>query len=351
MEQLTHFQRAVLADILQSLRLDSVLYCRALMGAPWGLGISRRSAASFHIVTAGRCWLSVEGGDQPVLLTEGDLVILPHGHAHCLTDDPDTPVTLLEDLVSTQPKERADLFRSGGAGAVTTLVCGGIQLVDHATNPLFSILPPVLHIGRQHGRSVPQLRAIVRLVKAEAGANPPEAEAVITRLSEILFIQAVRAYLSTASDGQAGWFGALRDPQIGRALALIQRQPDEAWSVASLARDLGLSRSAFAAKFTLLVGESPMRYLTHVRLTKAAALLRTQQATVREVARSVGYESEVALSKAFKRYFGIAPGAYRQGKAPASGTYQQSPAITAQTDPHRVSKPVADRRRAFVAPR
>src|SRR5262249_22682303 len=154
----------------------------------------------------------------------------------------DSPVTRLEDLLAPQPGKPTKVFHSDGHGSETALVCGGIQLADHATNPLFSILPPALHIGRRHERSVPQLPAIVRLVTAEAGANPLEAEAVITRLSEILFIQAVRAYLSSASDGQLGWFGALKDPQIGRALALIQRQPDRAWSVAALARDLALSR-------------------------------------------------------------------------------------------------------------
>ena len=154
----------------------------------------------------------------------------------------------------------------------------------------------------------------MQVVKAEASANQPAAETVITRFSEILFIQAVRTYLSTASDGKRGWFTALQDSQIGQALALIQHQPGEPWTIESLARRASLSRSAFSAKFKQLVGESPMQYVTRVRLTKAAALLRTQPATLVEVATSIGYDSEVAFSKAFRRYFGIAPGAYRQGK-------------------------------------
>jgi AraC-like DNA-binding protein len=258
----------------------------------------------------------VEGIDQPTLLTEGDLVILPHGHAHTLTDQPNSPVTRLEDLTPAHPVEQDGLFYSGGRGAVTTLICGGIQLQDHRTNPLLLMLPAFVHIRSQHGQKMPSLLAVVQLVKAEASANRPEAEAVITRLSEILFIQAARVYLATVSDGDAGWLGALRDPQIGQALALIQRQPDELWTVEALARCVSLSRSAFSAKFRLLVGEPPMQYLTRVRLTKAAALLRTHQATLLEVARSVGYDSEVAFSKAFKRFFGMAPGAYRQGKRP-----------------------------------
>lgn len=319
MERLTHFQEDVLADILKSIHLQSTLYCQAIMGAPWGLSLPRREVASFHIVTSGTCWLTIEGRDHPVLLTESDLVILPHGHAHTMTDHPDTPVTWLEDLIRTQPGEKEGIFSGGGQGAVTTLVCGGLQLEEYTTTPLYSILPVFLHLSSQHGQANPWLREIVELVKAEASGNRPASETVITRLSEILFIQAVRAHISTVNDGNTGWLGALKDPQIGQALALIHRQPGESWTVEFLARRVNLSRSAFSAKFRQLVGEPPMQYLTCVRLTKAAALLRTHSKTLVDVAQSVGYDSEVAFSKAFKRYFGIAPGAYRQGRRPPKG--------------------------------
>src|SRR5215472_12421557 len=138
MEPLTHLQEDVLADILHSLRLRSTLYCRAHMGAPWGLSVSGRDGASFHIVTGGTCWLTVEGRDKPMLLTEGDLVILPHGHAHTMTDHPQSPVTPLEDLVPTHLVEGDGIFSHAGQGAVTTLVCGGFQLEDYPANPLYS---------------------------------------------------------------------------------------------------------------------------------------------------------------------------------------------------------------------
>ncbi len=314
METLTHFQEDVLGDVLQSIHLHSTLYCRAKMGAPWGFRVSGREIASFHIVTEGSCWLTVEDMEEPVLLNEGDLVILPHGHIHTMTDDPKSPVTKLEDLKPKQPVEQNGIFYSMGQGAVTTLVCGGLQLEDYSTNPLYSILPPFIHLRSKDEYSVPWLQAIVELVRVETSVNRVEAETVITRLSELLFIQAVRAYIRTVGDRNAGWLGALKDPQIGQALALIQRQPSEAWTVGSLACRVSLSRSAFSAKFRQLVGEPPMQYITRVRLTKAATSLRTHSATLVEVATSVGYESEVAFSKAFKRYFGIAPGAYRQGR-------------------------------------
>jgi AraC-like DNA-binding protein/mannose-6-phosphate isomerase-like protein (cupin superfamily) len=314
METLTHFQEDVLGDVLQSIHLHSTLYCRAKMGAPWGFRVSGREIASFHIVTEGSCWLTVEDMEEPVLLTEGDLVILPHGHIHTMTDDPKSPVTKLEDLKPKQPVEQNGIFYSMGQGAVTTLVCGGLQLEDYSTNPLYSILPSFIQLRSKDEYSVPWLRAIVELVRVETSVNRVEAETVITRLSELLFIQAVRAYIRTIGDRNVGWLGALKDPQIGQALALIQRQPDESWTVGSLASRVSLSRSAFSAKFKQLVGESPMQYTTRVRLTKAAALLRTNSPTLLEVAMSVGYDSEVAFSKAFKRYFGMAPGAYRHGR-------------------------------------
>jgi AraC-like DNA-binding protein/mannose-6-phosphate isomerase-like protein (cupin superfamily) len=333
MEPLTHFQEDVLADLLQSIHLKSTLYCRAKMSAPWGFRVSSREVASFHIVTGGTCWLTLEGIDKPVLLGEGDLVILPHGHAHTMTDHPDTPVTRLEELVPTQPVERDGIFYSVGSGAVTTLVCGGLQLEDQMTNPLFSLLPTFIHIGNKRDQSNSWLSAIVKLVKVEASVNRPAAETVITRLSEILFIQAVRSCISATSDGNASWFGALKDPQVGQALVLLQRQPGEPWTVESLASRVGLSRSAFSARFKQLVGEPPMQYLTHVRLTKAAAALRTQPATLVEVALSIGYDSEVAFSKAFKRNYGMAPGAYRQGRRSFIGddTHQNGFQVNGQT--------------------
>lgn len=335
MEPLTRFQEDALADLLQAIHLKSTLYCRAKMSAPWGFRVSTRAVASFHIVTEGRCWLTVEGVDEPVLLGEGDLVILPHGCAHTMTDRPESPVTRLEDLVAQQPVGEDGLFYSAGQGAVTTLVCGSLQLEDPLINPLLSLLPTFIHLSNQGEQSNAWLPAIVNVVKSEASMNQPAAETVITRISEILFIQAVRTCIGAVGDGNASWFGALKDPQIGQALVLLQRQPDEPWTVEKLSSHLYLSRSTFSAKFKQLVGEPPMHYLTRLRLTKAAAALRTQPATLAEVARAIGYDSEVAFSKAFKRHFGMAPGAYRLGK--------RSPK---DEDPSESGSPVTGRTRA-----
>ena len=212
MEPLTRFQEDVLADLLQSIHMRSTLYCRANMSAPWGFRVSHREVASFHIVTGGACWLTVEGFDRPVLVSEGDLVILPHGHAHTMTDHPTSPVTRLEDLVPKEPKGKDGIFYSVGQGATTTLVCGGLQLEDQHTNPLLSLLPAFMHVKSQPEHSHAWLPALVDLVKSEASRNRPASEAVILRLSEILFIQAVRSCLSVAAGSDTNWFRALKDP-------------------------------------------------------------------------------------------------------------------------------------------
>jgi AraC-like DNA-binding protein len=246
-----------------------------------GLGVPRREVAVFHIVTAGACWLTVEGTDEPVFLTTGDLMILPHGHAHVVTDQPTTPVTEFEDFVSRHPPDKYGRVYGDGQGAQSTLVCGAYQLEEYATNPLYALLPTCLRASSQQRRAKPWIKMIIQLVQAEAHGRQPGAETVITRLSEVLFLHAVRDYLSSLGDGPAGWLRALRDPQIGQVLALIHHQPEERWMVESLARRVGLSRSALSAKFTRLVGRPTLRYLTDVRLTKAAALLRTQPTTLR----------------------------------------------------------------------
>lgn len=320
MERLTNYQEDVLADVLHFTHLRGSLYCQAKMVAPWGLRISSRENATFHIVTEGDCWLRIDDG-EPVLLHNGDLVILPHGHNHSLFDHPQSHVTYLEDLTARYPPEKDGTFQTEGTGPLTTLICGGLEFEDRPTNPLFGLLPPVIHIpGDQH--PVPWLQMTLELVKTEASLNQQGAETIITRLSEILFVQAVRIHLHSTGEAEPGWLGALRDPQIGLALALIHQHPDNPWTVVSLASRAGMSRSAFAAKFTALVGESVIHYITRWRLNKAAHYLRTGDRKLEEIALLVGYDSQVSLSKAFKRYMGASPGAYRRAAQASQQTGQ-----------------------------
>ena len=315
MDKLTNFQpEDVLTDVLRSVHIQGTLYCRSKMSAPWGFRVARRDTATFHVVTAGQCWLDVEGEVKGARVTSGDVVILPHGHAHIMRNPLKTPATKIEyldDLVAKLAPDKQGTLRYGRGGAPTILICGGFQLESHLTNPLLSALPAFIQVRSKNSQLGPWLQATVKWVEAEANSNHAGAETVIARLSEILFIQAMRAFTSTNSDGNIGWLKALNDPQIGLALALIHSQSQEPWTLASLAYHVGLSRTAFTTKFKQLVGEPPLRYLTRWRLHKAAAYLRTSRGKLMEIARLVGYDSDVALSKAFKRHLGVAPGAYR----------------------------------------
>jgi len=329
MDLLTQITDDVLHDFLHSTHLRTSLYCQAHLCAPWGLHVPRRDVSVFHVVTQGSCWLRVDGLDAveapPTQLGAGDLVILPHGHAHTISDHPATPARDFADFVADHPVDRHGIVTVNGEGPVTTLVCGEFQLEADASAPLLSLLPVCLHTRRTQAASPSWIDAIVDLVKDEAHAAQPGAAAVITRLSEIVFVQAIREEVrrAAAEPGEGAWLAALAHPQVAEALALIHRDPQEPWTLAALARRVGLSRSAFSAKFTALVGTPAMHYLLEMRLSKAATLLRTQSATVRAVARAVGYESDVSLSKAFKRRFGVAPGMYRRGLPPSPPRRQE----------------------------
>ena len=315
MQKLTHFRSEdVLAEVLRSIDIQGSLYCRSRMRAPWGFRIAARHTATFHVVTAGRCWLDVEGVVKGVSLTAGDLVILPHGHAHVMRNPLKTAINRVEpldDLVAKLTPDKQGTLHFGQGGASASLICGGMKLESHLTNPLLAGLPPFILVRGKDSQLGPWLQATVKWVEAEAGSNRPGAETVIARLSEILFILAMRAYTATDGPEKTGWLKALNDPEIGLAIALIHRQPKHGWTLGDLSHQVGLSRTAFTGKFKRLVGESPGRYLTRWRLNTAEAYLRTGTMKLSEIARLVGYESEVELSKAFKRYFGVAPGGYR----------------------------------------
>jgi AraC-like DNA-binding protein len=177
---------------------------------------------------------------------------------------------------------------------------------------LFDSLPPVLHVKGDAGTTVRWLEANLQFVASEMASGEPGFETIVSRLADILVVQAVRAHLAQSGGGCKGWLRALIDPQIGRALSLIHEKPEDDWTVESLASKVGMSRSAFAARFAQLVEEPPLTYLTRWRMQKASRLLETSQAGVAEVAKRVGYDAEAAFSKAFKRWTGVAPGAYRR---------------------------------------
>lgn len=300
-----------LGEALHLLHLTGTLYCRAECTAPWGVAIPRLDGVmTLQVVTAGEAWLDVDG-EPPRLLRQGSMSLVPHGTPHRLRSSPDARADPLFDLPVEKVSERYEILRHGGGGARTHITYGVME-VDHvAARRLVGQLPTVLHLDAWEADDAGWLSSTLRFIAREAAELRPGGETMITRLADILVIQAIRTWLDSAPDARQGWLAALRDDQVGRALRSIHRAPARDWSVQSLAREAGMSRSAFSARFTDLVGEPAMRYLTEWRLQLARAHLNRSAEPLSAVARRFGYASEAAFSRAFKREFGVSPGSVR----------------------------------------
>ena len=305
----------VLTDTLAAIQVKSMVSGRLELTAPWGL-VGEPRQPGFLVVTRGMCWLELQGS-QPVQLGAGDFVLLAQGISYSVRDQLSTPVTPILEIMQRCPKRRdcqpGGVFSYGGGGAQTTLVGGKFQFDDADKNPLWRSLPPMIHIRGDQGTPMPWLDNSLQLIASEMASGQPGAETIVSRLADILLVQAIRAHVTQSGAAAKGWLRALSDPQIGQALSLIHEQPNGAWTVELLAERVGMSRSAFAARFSELVEEPPLTYLTRWRMHHATRLLRSSSASISEVAGKVGYEAEAAFSKAFKRWMGTAPGAYRRG--------------------------------------
>ena len=296
----------VLADILEITRLSGSIFCRASAAAPWGLHIDASPKASFHFIIDGDCWLIA--GKSQRRLSAGDLVLLPRGTGHALCDDPASPRVALAEW-------RAQKGRRRGA-AVTDLLCGTYELASERDHPVLRLLPPVIQIPAQEA---PGQMTTLSLLLAEFEHPDVGSSKVVSRLLDVLFIQILRFWIDRQPEGSSGWLGALRDPAIGRALSALHRAPARPWTVKSLAGAAGLSRPVFARRFKELVGAPPLAYLTQVRLDTAALLLRTTDDPLSAIAQSVGYTSEFAFNRAFRRRRGSPPGRFRQARSPSRG--------------------------------
>jgi AraC-like DNA-binding protein len=301
-----------LGEALHVLRMRGIFYSRCAFSAPWALALpSFPGSMMFHVVTAGRCWLEVEG-TEPRLMQPGDLALVPHGAGHRISSEPGVAAVDLWDAPREELSERYEAIRLDGGGAPTALVCGTVAFDHPAARQLVNLLPAVISVESWRSPETEWIGSTLRFMAAEARERRPGGEAVITRLADILVIQAIRAWIEQDPAAQAGWLRALRDRQIGQALALIHRDPARDWTVASLAEEVAMSRSAFAARFTALVGEPVMHYIARWRMQVAHTWLTESDATLGELALRLGYRSEAAFSRAFKRFLGVAPGAVRR---------------------------------------
>jgi AraC-like DNA-binding protein len=310
-----------LGEALHFLRMSGTSYCTSELTAPWSLRLPAvKGGLTFHVLASGKCWLEVAGAERREL-AQGDLALVPHGEGHRVSSTPGTPARPIEDLPHDRVSDRYRILRYGGGGASTSLVCGAVRFDHPAAHRLIAVLPKVIHVPASRSGNMDWLESTLRFMAAEARELRPGGETVITRLADILVVQAIRAWIEKDPAAQTGWLGALRDPKIGRAIALVHRAPEQDWTLTSLARAVAMSRSAFAARFTELVGEPPMHYVARWRMHVAIDWLKEDHAAVGELAARLGYRSEAAFSRAFKRFIGASPGEVRsEGQRPTRMT-------------------------------
>jgi AraC-like DNA-binding protein len=296
---------------LHVLRMSGTFYCSSDLRGPWGLRLPETPGCLwFHVVTSGTATIVV--GDDVVTLSPSDVVLLPRGEGHELrsTDPPPrSPAPNVLTLPHTWYGERYATISYGGDGAPTTMICGAVRLEHPMAERLVALMPDIVHVPVSPLTA--RLHDTLRLIALEVEETRPGGEAVITRLADVLVVQMLRAWLSHDPSARTGWLGALTDPDIGRALALVHADPAHEWTVAGLAHELALSRSTFAARFTALVGEPVMAYVTRWRMLVAHDRLRAGDTTVAAVAGAMGYRSEAAFSRAFRRVVGTSPGSVR----------------------------------------
>jgi AraC-like DNA-binding protein len=305
-----------LSQLLLRLTVSSTVYC-FFLSSPWGFRVAARSGPAFHLLTAGGAWLEVEGQPRPIRLSAGDLVILPRGEGHMVRDSPKTSSTQwLDRILGDRPPVNGRLLLGGG-GQRSELLCGGFAVDQLTGRPLLDMLPPVVHLRGSEGLAPEWLVGLIRMIATEVASSGPGSEAVVTRLTDALLAQALRHALVEV-DRALDQAAAFNDPQIARALRLMRDHPDHPWSVPEIAAEVSMSRSAFAERFRAAMGETPMQHLTRYRMARAAEYLRVTNAGIREIARMTGYESEVSVTKAFRRQFGVAPGAYRKANSAPS---------------------------------
>ncbi|MBL1274624.1 MAG: AraC family transcriptional regulator [Ectothiorhodospiraceae bacterium] len=297
----------VLADVLAVTRFGNTTLCQAEFTAPWGIQFEKERRATFHIVSRGSCWLIPGKEAKPIQMMQGDVALVVHGEGHILADSPETPVqhylTAVKKVCSVESAESNS----------TVLFCGAYHFEQDGAHPLLSLLPPVIYLSADQAQSDESLRSLVRMLMRERcqSSSGPGSSAIISRLSDVLFILVVRAWLAKQPECSAGWLGALRDPHIGKILSLVHATPQQSWSVASLANEVSMSRAAFSKRFSHLVGVAPLTYIRRWRMDLAARLLRESTTSVARVAEQVGYESETSFSKTFRQSRGHSPGSYR----------------------------------------
>lgn len=318
-----------LSDVLKSIRLEGAVYISAEFTEPWcvwsefGLQLVHDKLAKyghvffFHFVVEGSCQLRLSDSVDVIEATAGDFILFSQAERHLVGSDLRVlPIesSSVEDAVLTDAGVLE--LRYGGGGKVTRFVCGYIACSRSMNRILFDALPRIVRIPVGDGPTAEMLGGLLRVAMKESADRRAGGESVLAKLSELIFVEALRSYIAQLPSEATGWLAALRDRQVGRALALLHDRPSRSWTIGELARDVALSKSALAQRFTSLVGVSPMRYLKRWRLALAAQELRDGTGALIRIATNSGYASEAAFNRAFRKEFGMPPAAWRKSAAP-----------------------------------
>ena len=318
----------VLSEVLGAIRLKGAFYFNGEFTAPWGVRTPSSTALAplfgagsrvliFHLLTEGRGVAGLEGGAL-VPLQAGDIVMFPHGDAHLIGNGAPLVTVDYESELQRILAQGLRLTRSGGGGEITRFVCGYLSCDEHMGKVLFAGLPAVLKVSVREPGAGPWLESAISLLVGDAAGTTAGSHAVQARLAESLFIETLRRHLVALPPERTGWLAGLRDPSVSKALHLLHADPVRHWTLPQLARAAAVSRSVLAERFRHFIGESPMAYLARWRLLLAASLLQTGRRGVAAIAGEVGYDSEAAFNRAFRREFGVPPARYRRMAQPAA---------------------------------
>jgi len=343
----------VLSTVLKTVKMEGALFFNAEFSAPWNVRTPASSSLAeylspdpkhviiYHLLLSGQAHASIEGGER-VELNAGDIVVFPHGDAHLMGNGPDVAPRdhgqMLQEILAHGLRPA----QTGGGGELTKFVCGYMVCDAQLCKSFLGGLPPVFKVNVGDDSAGQWLENSIRYSVAQALTSKTGTDIVIARLSEVLFVETLRRYLALLPPGEKGWLAGARDPEVGNALALMHRQASEPWSMAKLAKAVGISRSVLAERFRHYLGVPPMAYLTRWRLQVGAHLLRSSNRSVAQIAQEVGYESEPAFNRAFKREFGLPPARFRaKGKEAASKRLRLPPVrrrTTANSRRRRLSR-------------
>jgi AraC-like DNA-binding protein len=321
-----------LSDVLSAVRLTGAVFLEMQMRENWSyLTAPARAIAdvimpeadhviSYHLLLSGQCYARLPEG-EPVKLRAGEVVMFPGGDRHILATGSRSGLRMQPTDISGESLhlmlKRGEVtpLREGKTGDATRIVCGFLACEGRMADPILQSLPRMLRVNLRGSGTAAWVQSSIQFSMAQSAAQRPGSAMVLARLSEVLFAEAVRQYMDNVPEAQAGWLGALRDRHVGRALALLHERPTTAWTLERLSREVGLSRSALGDRFSSLVGKAPMQYLTSWRLAMAEARLRRREGSILRIATDVGYESQAAFNRAFKREFGLPPAAWRRQRA------------------------------------